>query len=117
MVKSKTIVMDLDDTICFPNLEHKESEIRYGQAKPNQPIIDHMKKLSEEGWEFVISTARRMVTHKGDVQKIIDDVGTLTENWLKKHDVPYSYIQWGKPYAAYYVDDKAMSLKDFLNVQ
>lgn len=108
--------MDLDGTICFPNLDHKESSERYGKAKPNYDVIFKMRHLSDDGWKFIILTARRMVTHSGDVDKIIDDVGKITEDWLEKYKVPYEYIQWGKPYAAYYVDDKALTLEGFIDL-
>ena len=116
MIKSSVIVMDLDGTICFPNLSEKSSEKRYGEAIPNQPVINKMKALSDDGWKFVILTARRMVTHNGDISKIIYDVGKITSDWLEKYEVPYEHIQWGKPYAAYYVDDKALTLEGFINL-
>ena len=115
-MKNKIIVMDLDGTICFPNLEFKDSYTRYSMAEPNNDIIKKMQLLYTEGWEFVILTSRRMLTHGGDVKKIKEDVEEITQEWLNRHDVPYSYIQWGKPFAVYYVDDKSMSLEEFVNL-
>lgn len=117
MIKSSIIVMDLDGTICFPNLDKRNTQERYGEAKPNYPVIEKMNSLSEKGYDFVILTARRMVTHQGDIEKIIEDVGEITENWLQAHKVPYKYIQWGKPYAMYYVDDKALLPEEFVEKQ
>jgi len=55
-----------------------------------------------------------MLTHDGDVEAIIADVGDITINWLKEHDVPYDEIIWGKPYSStWYVDDKSMNLEEF----
>jgi len=110
----QSIVFDLDGTICIPNLDEKDTHRRYALAKPIQEVIDKMHKL-KYNYRIVIHTARRMVTHNGDINKIIEDVGQVTEDWLSAHGVPYDELVWGKPYASsYYVDDKAMSVKDFL---
>ena len=37
-----TIVVDLDHTLCIPNLEYDDVEKRYGQAKPMQKVIDKL---------------------------------------------------------------------------
>ena len=36
----KIYCIDLDDTICFPNHEFTDSFKKYGEAKPNIPIIE-----------------------------------------------------------------------------
>lgn len=111
----KRVVFDLDDTICFPNSNEKETYEKYVLATPNQPVIDGMIKLKNDGFYIIIHTARRMVTHNGDVDLIIQDVGQVTNDWLVRHGVPFDELIFGKPYAdAYYVDDKAMNIKDFL---
>lgn len=109
---NKSIVFDLDDTICFPNLEYTDTKQRYGNAQPNGRVIAVMKKLKDDGYHIIIHSARRMVTHNGDIDKIKNDVGELTSDWLKFFGVPYDELIFGKPYAStYYVDDKAMNLK------
>ena len=110
----KTIVFDLDGTICEPNLSMKNTEDRYGKAKPIKKVIDKMNDLRYNGFYIVIHTARRMLTHNGDVEKIIEDVGAVTEKWLADHQVPYDELIFGKPYAdTHYVDDKAMNIEQF----
>ncbi|MNG12378.1 hypothetical protein D3C84_959880 [compost metagenome] len=49
-----------------------------------------------------------MLTHAGDVQKVIDDVGSITEIWLSEHGVRYDELVFGKIYADVYLDDKAL---------
>lgn len=113
-MKEKSIVFDMDDTICFPNHSEKDSYEKYGLAKPNLPLIKKMQQMAEDGWYITISSARRMLTHDGDVEKIIADIGIITTSWLSRHGVPYNEIHFGKPYAStYYVDDKAMTLDQF----
>ena len=110
----KIYCIDLDDTICFPNHEFTDFFKKYGEAKPNIPIIEKVNILYDNGNKIIIFTARRMLTHKGNLENILTDVEDLTINWLKKHDVKYSEIVFGKPYADFYVDDKSMSLENFI---
>ena len=110
----KTIVFDLDHTICVPQLEYTDTKQRYGNARPISSVIVRMSKLKRAGYKIVIHTARRMLTHKGNIDLIKNDVGQITEDWLKFHGVPYDELIFGKPYAdTYYVDDKAMNLDEF----
>lgn len=111
----KRIVFDLDDTLCFPNHEAKDTETKYGLAKPNDVVINRLQMLKQNGYYVIINTARRMLTHNGDLSKIKADVEDITINWLDKYNVPYDELVFGKPYAdTYYVDDKAMNIEGFL---
>lgn len=103
---------DLDDTICFPNHEAKDSFEKYGKALPCWEIINHIKDLYYNDNEIIIHTARRMLTHNGDLNKIKQDVQEITENWLKEFEVPYNSLIFGKPYADVYIDDKALNVED-----
>lgn len=112
----KSFCFDLDDTICIPNHNATDTIEKYAKAKPNQDIIDCIQTLKADGYYIVIHSARRMLTHKGDLKKIADDVGEITKEWLDRHNVPYDELIFGKPYVTeYYVDDKAMNLNDFTN--
>ena len=112
----KTIVMDLDDTICFPNHLEKGTHEKYALAKPDIKVISKLQELKEKGYYIIIASARRMLTHNGDLEKIIADVGKVTEDWLEEYNVPYDELQFGKPYASsYYVDDKALRPEEFIN--
>ena len=46
-----------------------------------------------------------MRTCNGDVGKVIERVGKVTEDWLEKWKVPYDELVFGKPYADMYIDD------------
>lgn len=71
------------------------------QATPNKKIIDKVNKLSENNF-IIIYTARR------------DFMMSATTTWLKKHDVIYHAISNLKIPSDWYVDDKAITPKDFL---
>lgn len=108
----KRIVCDLDHTICFPFDDAIDSYQKYGMALPNRKMIEKIILWKSRGAYIIIFTARRMRTHKGDVQKAILDVGGITEHWLKKHNVPYDELIFGKPDADVYIDDKAMNVTE-----
>ncbi len=86
-------------------------------ATPNLPLIARIIALYDNGWIITLATARRMLTHEGDVIKIMEDVGEITKDWLRKHKVPYHSLCFGKPYGQYYVDDKAMTIDSFMNTK
>ena len=69
----KKYCIDLDDTICFPNHEHNDSVNKYLNALPNTKIINQINKLFDQGAEINIFTARRMLTHDGNLKKILKD--------------------------------------------
>ena len=53
-------------------------------------------------------TARRMRTHDGNVGAVLADVAVTTFDQLKRYDIPYHEVFFGKPYADVYVDDLAV---------
>lgn len=110
-----SIVIDIDDTICYTKHGYKDAKTKYGEALPNIKVIEGMRKLKSKGFKIILHTARRMLTFDGDINKIIDDVGDITTDWLERHEVPYDELVWGKPYSStFYVDDKAMNLSEFI---
>lgn len=110
-----TLVIDIDHTICYPDDSKTYTFDKYGKAKPIPEMIEAMKRAKQDGYRIVLFTARRMATHNGDINKVIEDVGDLTKNWLKENDVPYDELMFGKPNAVYYVDDKAMLPNQFID--
>lgn len=107
-------VFDLDDTICYPDHSKTDTYSKYGLAKPNDRIIERMRFLKQDGHTVIIHSARRMLTHKGDVEAIENDVGSITRRWLTEHAVPYDKLIFGKPFGDFYIDDKAVNLNDFV---
>ena len=102
-------VFDLDDTISV----HKNRD--YPNAIPIMPVIEKIRELSDAGWEIVIYTARGQVSCNGDVKLIEERNRPVIEEWLKKNNVPCDKLIFGKPLGDLYVDDKGISLNDFLN--
>lgn len=108
----KTYVFDLDGTICIPNHDRPDTQGRYAEAQPIEEMIEVLRRCRAEGTWIIIHTARRMVTHRGNVRKVIADVGQVTKDWLARYNVPYNELVFGKPYGDLYIDDKACLPKD-----
>ena len=96
------VCIDLDGTICqlAPTGD-------YANAQPVPGAREALLELRTRGAYIIIYTARRMRTHNGDVGKVLEEIGDLTREWLKRHDIPYHEIVFGKPYAHVYIDDLA----------
>ena len=95
------IVFDLDGVIC----ELKKPSESYSDVIPKKEVIQKMQNLKDNGHYLIIHTGRHMRTCSGDVAKVIEKVGKITEDWLEKWHVPYDELVFGKPYADAYVDD------------
>jgi len=111
----RSLVVDLDDTICVADKTEADPIVKYSNALPIKPIINKLKQYHSDGWYITIHTARHMVTCNNDADIAYGRLGPVTVEWLDKHKVPYDQVVFGKPYGKFYIDDKALSLKDFLN--
>lgn len=109
----KIYVFDLDHTICIPQ-DFDDTARRYGQAEPIIEMIEFIQDLHRWKHRIIIHTARRMLTHKGNLLMIEQDVGEVTRQWLKEHNVPYDELIFGKPYGDFYIDDKAIDANELL---
>ena len=104
----KTIVVDIDDTISFTiNRE-------FDKSKPNVDVINKINELHDRGWKIIIFTARGAKSCK-TIEERIAKYDAVTRSWLDANHVLYDDVIFGKPNADYYVDDKNMSIDDFLN--
>jgi uncharacterized HAD superfamily protein len=86
----KTIVIDMDGTIC----EECNTFDKYC-AKPLPGVIQDINKLYEEGNTIIIHTARAWPMFK------------MTKDWLDKYGIHYHSLICGKPQADYIIDDRS----------
>jgi len=104
----KCLVIDVDDTISITKNRD------YENAKPIVKIINKINKLHDKGWHITLFSARGQLSKKGDI-KLIETINRpVLENWLKKNNVKYDKLLFNKPYAVFYIDDKAMTPELFL---
>jgi len=99
---------DLDKTLC-----HGEYEF----AKPIKKNINKLNALYDKGWHIVIWTARGGEKFNGDMVRADMEYRTLTEGWLKTHEVKFHQLRFDKPSFDLIIDDKSenwsISLLDF----
>ena len=107
------IVVDLDGVIC----SLKNPNESYSDVKPNTDVIQLMKEWKEQGHVIIIYTGRHMRTCNGNVNEIINKIGKITEDWLKKWHVPYDELYYGKPYADIYIDDLALTFNSAVRIK
>ena len=101
---------DLDQTLVTQPIVDGE----YSTVAPIPATVDFLRLVKSLGHTVIIYTARRMRTHCGDVGRVVADIGETTLRTLRELDIPYDEIYFGKPYADFYIDDKATG--DLANV-
>ena len=103
--EKKRFCFDLDNTlVTFPKVKGD-----YTTVEPILRNIEILKYLKNLGHTIIIHTARRMKTHNGNVGAVISDIAQLTLDTLKKYDIEYDELYFGKPYADFYIDDLAVN--------
>lgn len=110
-VETRTLVVDVDDTIST----HINRD--YENAIPHTKIISKLNKMYDSGWKIVYFTARGQVSCNGDLDLINQLRRPVLEAWLDKHGVKYHELIFGKPIGVYYIDDKAMKPEEFMDLE
>lgn len=106
---ARTLVFDVDDTICFTKNRD------FDNATPNIPVIQKINQLHDQGYKIVLSTARGTLSCNGDLQLRIERNYDRLCAWLKKHGVKYDEVSFMKELGDWYIDDKAMTIDQFLS--
>lgn len=94
-----TYCFDIDGTICT------NTEGRYEEAQPFAERIAGVNRLFDSGNRIVYFTARGSTTGI--------DWRELTESQLSAWGARYHQLILGKPYAHFFVDDRAIHSDDF----
>lgn len=87
--------IDIDATIC------QTVGTNYELAVPIEKAIEDVRRLKSLGHYIIFLTAR------GSGSGI--NYEALTKRQLHLWDVPYDELHFGKPFADFYLDDKAIS--------
>lgn len=103
------ICVDLDGVIC----KLKKDGENYLDLEPMDGAIAKLKSLKENNHYIIINTARHMKTCGANVGLVNARISLDTLQWLKKYDVPYDEIYFGKPWAEIYIDDNALRFKSW----
>jgi phosphatidate phosphatase PAH1 len=97
----KTYVIDIDGTICTQNGSN------YQDAEPVFEVIEVANSLFKNGHQIVYFTARGTTTGI--------DWTDLTKSQLLQWGALHTKLIMGKPFADFYIDDKSLSISNFLN--
>lgn len=105
----KSYVFDIDGTIC------SLTEGNYLSAQPFVSRIRMINELFEQGHFIVYQTARGMGSSGNNVDQAKQKWETLTKSQLIEWNAKHHLLFMGKPAGDIYVDDKAISDKDFFS--
>jgi capsule biosynthesis phosphatase len=110
-----TFIFDIDGTLC----PIKGKEERYEDVVPYPEMIEKIRDYKEQGAKIILYTSRNMNTYKGNIGLINANTAGVILEWLKKWDIPYDEIIYGKPWPGhngFYVDDRTVRPDEFLNM-
>ena len=107
----KTLVVDIDKTICEPP-PNKD----YSKCKPINTFCSKLRDENNKGTYIILYTSRNVRTFKGNIGLINKHTSFVLIEWLKNNDIPYDEIYFNKPWGygeLNYIDDKFLSIKEF----
>ena len=107
-MKAKKYIIDIDGIITTKTRwSIVDTRLRlksmFLNMKPNWNVIKKINKLAFDGHTIILHTSR--LWHDYEV----------TKEWLNNHNVVYDTLIMAKPLGDYYIDDKNMSIEEFLN--
>jgi len=99
-------VIDIDGTLCYNN--SADGRDFYLDAVPFQDRIDVVNRLYDVGHTIILDTARGSYSGRNWLSETHQQ---LREWGVKFHQLRVGRKMWGD----YYIDDRAMSEKDFFD--
>jgi glycerol-3-phosphate cytidylyltransferase len=106
-----TYCFDLDKTICFQEIDKD-----YERSFPDNDIIKKINYLYDQGHRIIIYTARGMTRFDGDIDKIIFNYKSMTEEHLNSWGLKFHKLLFGKPSYDFFIDDKSILIQDFKKI-
>ncbi|MBF1248870.1 MAG: capsular biosynthesis protein [Lachnospiraceae bacterium] len=113
MFKDYSFVFDIDGTLC----PVKKKEERYEDLVPFSDMLDKLRYYKENGARIILYTSRNMNSYSGNIGLINKYTAAVLTEWLKKWDIPYDEIVYGKVWPGhkgFYVDDRTIRPDEFL---
>lgn len=107
----KTLVVDIDGTICSAPINDD-----YTKCAPIETVCSRLKEEHSNGTYIILYTSRNMRSFRGNIGLINKYTNPTILNWLKKYEIPYDEIYFSKPWGfgdLNYIDDKLISLEEF----
>ncbi len=113
MLKDYTFVFDIDGTLC----PIRKKEERYEDLVPFPEMVERLRAYRDSGAKIVLYTSRNMNSYQGNLGLINKYTAAVLTEWLKKWDIPYDEIVYGKVWPGhhgFYVDDRTVRPDEFL---
>ncbi|MCF0131509.1 MAG: capsular biosynthesis protein [Pseudobutyrivibrio sp.] len=113
MYDGYTLVMDIDGTLC----PIKRPDEQYIDLIPYPEMVQKLRACKEDGAKIVLFSSRNMNSYDGNIGLINKNTAPVLFEWLKKWDIPYDEIVFGKVWPGhkgFYVDDRAVRPDEFL---
>ncbi len=109
----KTIVVDIDGTLCGEPVYGD-----YSKCKPIKAVCEKLRYQNSLGTYIILYTSRNMRSLNGNIGLINKYTSPTITNWLFKNDIPYDELYFGKPWGKElsYIDDKSLSIKKFVTL-
>lgn len=95
MNRKKTIVIDMDGTICS-----EEKTFEKSLASPKKNSIKNINKL-HKNFFIIIFTARGWAEYN------------ITKEWLERNKIKFDILMCGKPIYDHWIDDRALNFEDW----
>lgn len=111
--KDYSFVFDIDGTLC----PVKKKEERYEDLVLFSDMLDKLRYYKENGARIILYTSRNMNSYSGNIGLINKYTAAVLTEWLKKWDIPYDEIVYGKVWPGhkgFYVDDRTIRPDEFL---
>ncbi len=107
-----TFVFDVDGTLC----PVKKPDEKYEDLIPYSEIVKKIQDMKKEGARIIICSSRNMRTYENNIGLINANTAPVMIDWLKKWEIPFDEIIFGKPWAGkkgFYVDDRTVRPREF----
>ncbi len=86
-----TLSIDIDGVVATIR-----EDLDYALAEPIPGAREALQQFKAEGYFLILHTARH-------INKL-----RATQDWLRRHEIPFDHLVMGKPTARYYIDDRAL---------
>ena len=113
MYKDITLIFDIDGTLC----PIKKKDEKYEDVIPDEEMVNKLKYYKNNNAKIVLFSSRNMKTYNGNLGLINANTAVIMQEWLKKWEIPYDEILFGKPWPGnrgFYIDDRAVRPDEFL---
>lgn len=108
----KTLVLDIDGTLCGPPVNNS-----YSKCKEFSETCNKLRFEQKNGTYIILYTSRNMRTFSGNIGLINKYTSITLNKWLIDNKIPFDELYFGKPWGygnLNYIDDKFISISNFI---